>query len=61
MYIKKKNFNLDFEIYILDLSFQKIYKLNQEIQQIDNKKNFKKNSHIWIIIKFFGQIINYKF
>ena len=31
---------------------QKIYKLAQEIQKLDNKKNLlKKNAHIWIIKK----------
>ena len=58
IYINKNNFNFGFEIYILGPPLPKFYKLTQEIQQIDNKKKIynKKNAHIWIIRKIFGQI-----
>ena len=36
LYINKKNFNFGSKIYILAPPPQKIYKLTQEIQQIDN-------------------------
>ena len=55
----KENFNFGFDIYIVGPPLQNFYKLTQEIQQIETRKSYKKkNVHIQIIRKFFGQIIN---